>query len=63
MDLPGKNDKIVRLYLDSPHHGTWIWERENGTHYAQMRYGKITYYEVHVENDRWVFDEEIDVSN
>ena len=63
MVTPNKTDKLVQLYLDSPHHGTWIWEREDGTHYAQMRYEEITYYNVHKENNRWIFDEKIDPCN
>jgi hypothetical protein len=59
MTIPNKTDKVIKMYLDSPHHGTWIWERENGTFYAQCRYDEITYYEVHQENNRWVFDEQI----
>lgn len=60
MELPGKKDKVIQMYLDSPHHGTWIWQREDGTYYAQMRYNEIVYYEVYVENDRWIFDKKIE---
>ena len=60
MGIPKETDKLIKLYLDSPHHGTWIWEREDGTHYAQRRYGEVTYYNVHVENNHWVFDDKIE---
>jgi hypothetical protein len=59
MDIPEKTDKLIKMYLDSPHHGTWIWERENGTHYAQLRYDEITYYNVHKGDTQWIFDEQI----
>ena len=63
MGLPGKKDKVIRMYLDSPHHGTWIWQREDKTYYAQRRYSDITFYNVHIENNQWIFDEKLDVSN
>ena len=59
MTIPSKTDKVIKMYLDTPHHGTWIWEREDGTYYAQLRYKEITYYNVHKGETQWIFDEQI----
>ena len=54
-----KTDKVLKVYLDSPHHCTYVCEREDGTHYALCRYGEDTYYNIHREGNTWIFDDKI----
>ena len=56
-----KTDKILKVYLFSPHNCAYVCEREDGTHYAFCKNKDSKYYNIHKENDRWIFDEQIDV--
>lgn len=50
-----KSDKLIRLNLNSPHVCDFIYQREDGTLYAQRRNHGEWYQEIVSENDQWIF--------
>ena len=62
MDIKEKKDQLIELLLYSPHVCDFIWQRPDGTCYADRRNHGQEYIEVAKVNDKWVFLHTIDVS-
>ncbi len=54
-----KNDKVLEVRLYSPHKCDFVCEREDGTHYVFMRRDEQSYYELHKQDDGWIFGNKI----
>ncbi len=55
-----KTDKLIQLLLYSPHVCDFIYEREDGTFYAQRKNHNEWYQKVTKVDDQWVFGDRID---
>lgn len=60
MDINEKTDKLVELILYTPHVCDFIWQRPDGTYYADRRNHGQTYIDVKKIDDKWVFGDIIE---
>lgn len=54
-----KNDKLIRLNLNSPHVCDFIYEREDGTYYAYRKNHEEWYQELTKVGDQFITGEVI----
>ena len=50
-----KTDKLIELLLYSPHVSDFIYQREDGSHYAQRRNHGEVYTEATKVDGKWIF--------
>lgn len=62
MDTEIKKNQLVELLLYNPHVCDFIWQRPDGTYYADRRNHGQEYVEVTKVNNQWVFGHTIDSS-
>lgn len=49
-----KSDKVIKLFLYSPHVCDFIFEREDQTYYLLRKDGETSYYELTKGENGWV---------
>lgn len=62
MDTEKKKDQLVEVFLYNPHVCDFIWQRPDGTYYADRRNHGQMYVDVQKIDGKWEFGAMIDVS-
>ena len=62
MDINEKKDQLVEAILYNPHVCDFIWQRPDGTYYADRRNHGQEYLDVQKIDGKWIFGATIDSS-
>lgn len=54
-----KTDKVIKVFLYSPHVSDFIFEREDNTYYLLRKGHETSYYELTKGKDGWVIGDKL----